>query len=153
MKKWISYLLIFILWSLALAFVLTPSLRHSLRSFFYTPQRKVLSTATADLLNNGTLYKVLKIQEGSRLYIEIYSLSDMGSHSLLERLPLPKNHHDGYFHIQGLATNLALKNIDDDPFMEILVPTYDASQKAHLNIFKYNPQEKKFFPFTPPPSS
>ena len=46
--------------------------------------------------------------------------------------------------IKGQATNLALKDIDGDNSMEIIVPTYDSNLVAHLNVYKYDPFSRRF---------
>ena len=121
---------------------LHPTIRGFIRSYFVKEYREVLSIATG-AIEAGKTFKVIKIKTSKGLFIEVYGDSPNQIRPLLDRIKLPDN-KDGYFMIKGQATNLALKDIDGDNSMEIIVPTYDSNLVAHLNVYKYDPFSRRF---------
>ena len=136
-----KYLLRIILSGLAIAaaiFAFNPDLRKLVQSQFSpSPYRRVLATVSGDLLNSGKDFKVIKIRSHEGLFIEIYEDFKNNTRPIFARIQLP-DRKDGYVHIQGQATNLALDDLDGDGVLEVIAPSFDNSFKAHLNVFKYN---------------
>ncbi len=149
MKYPLKYLLQSLLGAFALVgllFALHPGLREWAQSQFKpAPYRKVLAVASGDLLNLGKTFKVIKVRSHEGLFIEIYEEFRNNTRPLLSRIKLPNN-RDGYFHFQGEATNLALDDLDGDRVLEVMVPSFDNSLRAHLSIFKYNEMAHDYEP-------
>lgn len=120
-----------------------PNLRQEMRKKFYPPSRKILSTATGDLLGDGKKIKVVKVKNGQDLFLEIYGIENDGIYPLMGRIQLPYS-RDGYFQFRGEVTNLALDDVDGNNTLEILAPTFDDNLTAHLNIYTYNQIEQQF---------
>ncbi len=121
--------------------------QNKLRQFVGPKDRVVLSVASADLIGKGTVYRVLKILSPEGISVEVYGPAENSQRSLVDRFLLPDK-RDGYFHIGGQATNLALKDLDSDGHPEIVAPTYDQELKPHLNALKLNPETNKIEPYT-----
>ena len=122
----------------AILCVIHPELNKWTRSFFTpAPYRKVLATASGDLLNVNTDFKVIKVRSHNGLFIEVYKGFRDNTRPRLSRIKLPDK-RDGYFYFQGQATNLAIEDLDGDKKLEIIAPSFDENLRAHLNIFKYN---------------
>lgn len=126
-----------------LAAVLTPSLRHKIQSYFAKNGREVLATAEGDLLNNGTIVKVVKFRTSDGVYVEILKINDHGASDPVDRLLLPDK-HDGLFNFRGHVTRLAIVDIDGDSKNELLAPTFDNQLVPHLNVFRYNAELGRF---------
>lgn len=126
-----------------------PSVRSKIKEAFASTDRDVVAKVTASLSSEGPRVTVLKIRSKNSLSLEIYTLSENGETSLNTKIPLFES-RDGYFLLQGNATNLALTDVDKDGNPEIVAPTYDDQMVPRLNIFKYNPATKTFDRMTAP---
>ena len=122
-----------------------PSLRTQIRSQIIKPERKVLSIANGNLLNNGEFVKVIKYQTLEGIVVEVLSSDESGSRSVIDRIPI-KGEYDGFFDFYGQASQLAIVDVDEDGQLELVAPTFDKQLVAHLNVFKYNPASKQFEP-------
>ena len=128
---------------LALTFVLVPNLRQFARSLVNQNKREIISTLKSDLFKDGRIITIAKVKDNGWLYIEVYEQLVDGMQKSIDKIKLPDN-NDGYFHLRGQATNLAIEDINQDGFKEILAPTYDANHVAHLNVYTYNPDTERF---------
>jgi hypothetical protein len=128
--------------------VLHPLVREGLRAQLLLPRRTILSVASGDIFNNGTMAQVLKIRTEKGLFLEIYGPDlENGDRLLLAQVQLPDS-RDGYFHFRGQAANLALQDVDGDGAVEIMAPTFDENLMAHLNVYRYNASQARIEPMT-----
>lgn len=123
--------------------VVVPSLRNKIKETFLRSERDVIAKVSGSLTPEGPRVTILKIKSKGNLSLEVYSIDNANEMHLLSRLPLFET-RDGYFLVQGNATNLALTDVDKDGNLEIVAPTYDDQMVPRLNIFKYNPNTKSF---------
>lgn len=121
--------------------------QNKLRQLVSPRGRVILSVANADLVGAGNVYRVLKILSPEGISIEVYGAGENNQRALVDSFLLPDK-RDGFFHVGGQATNLALKDLDSDGRPEIVAPTYDQELKPHLNALKLNPETKKIEPYT-----
>ncbi|MCB0420696.1 MAG: hypothetical protein KDD61_06855 [Bdellovibrionales bacterium] len=147
LKILLQVMLFVALLSASIITVFHTDIRLNLKSFFSGPSRTVLSVVIGDVMGNGTAAKVVKVQTKDSLLIEIYDAPENGARKLLHTLKI-QDPHDGYFHLNGSATNLALEDIDNDGVVDIIAPSFDANMVAHLNVYKYDPQLETFVPIT-----
>lgn len=138
----------------ALAMALTtvaviPSLRTKVKEAFSFEDREILAKVSGKIGAPGPRVTVLKIKGHNSLSLEIYDMDGQEGTALLARIPLAES-RDGYFSLQGNATNLALTDVDADGEMEVVAPTYDDQMIPRLNIFKYNRATKSFDKVTAP---
>ncbi len=149
-----------ILAALLAAAVLVPSWREAVQSYVQQPGFEVLATAEGDLLNDGSLCKVIKYKGSEGIYVEVRKLhteipegerasTGEGDSTLVDRVLLPDK-FDGQFNFQGHVTRLAIADIDDDGSLELLAPTFDRDLVPHLNVLRYNATSGRFEFFTPP---
>ena len=118
-----------------------------LRKFFSPQDRIVLSVATGRIFPDSGEGRVVKLMTPDGVVLEIYGPPENNLQPLVDRISL-LDKRDGFFQFRGRATNLALKDMDNDTIFEIITPTYDSSLIPHLNIFRYNKDTLKFEPFT-----
>lgn len=144
----LSFLLIIAVTLIAIAAF--PSLRERVQFAFAPVGNEVLATVQGNLLNDGTIVKVVKYKSTQGVFVEIHKLEDEGQTVLIDRILLPDK-HDGLFTFQGQVTRLAIADVDNDGSQELLAPTFDNQLVPHLNVFRYNPVTKHFELFTPPP--
>lgn len=126
-----------------------PSLRTAVKGALLPETRNVLAKVSGKLNAEGPKLMILKIKSQGTLSLEVFTMEDSGSLSLLAKLPLFAN-KDGYFHLQGSATNLALTDVDKDGTLEIVAPTYDDQMVPRLNVFRFNPETHTFDRATAP---
>ncbi len=126
-----------------------PSLRMKIKDTFSESDREVIAKVSGSLSPDGPRVTILKIKKNKALALEVYSTDENEGLTLLARLPLFET-RDGYFLLQGNATNLALTDVDKDGNPEIVAPTYDEQMVPRLNIFRYNPATKGFDRMTAP---
>jgi hypothetical protein len=119
-----------------------PSLKTKARDFFIKSDRTILAKVDGSLTPEGPRVTVLKIKSQGEISLEVYEQKDDGQH-MMAHLSVDET-RDGYFSLQGNATNLALTDVDGDGVMEIVAPTYDDQMVPRLNIFKYNSETKSF---------
>ncbi|MDG0814811.1 hypothetical protein [Bdellovibrio svalbardensis] len=120
-----------------------PSLRTKVKEAFSVEDREILAKVSGKIGAQGPRVTVLKIKGHNSLSLEVYDLDAQEGTALLAKIPLAES-RDGYFSLQGNATNLALTDVDSDGQMEIVAPTYDDQMVPRLNIFKYNAATKSF---------
>lgn len=140
-------LLFFICLVFILSALFNPQLRLKVRSWFISSDRKILATLKEDIKTNGQLISVVKVKEKDKLYIEFYSIKKKMQDEteevheapfiLLQKIELPGS-IDGYVNFTGQATNLAVANLDEDPYLELIVPYYSSEFSANLEVIKYN---------------
>lgn len=129
--------------------VVVPSLRAKIKEAFTSTDRDVVAKVSGTLSAQGPHVTVLKIKNKNTLSLEIYATDENQALILMAKLPLFET-RDGYFLLQGNATNLALTDMDKDGNPEIVAPTYDEQMVPRLNIFKFNPDTKGFDRMTAP---
>ena len=134
--------------AILLAAVLTPSVRTSVQNYFVPLGREVLATAEGDLLGDGSVTKVIKYKSEVGIFVEIMKVDENGHNTIIDRILLPDK-HDGLFNYQGHVTRLAITDVDGDGTLELLAPSFDNQLVPHLNVFRYNPGNKRFEPFQP----
>lgn len=131
--------------ALSLSIVATnPKWRAEIKKTMTGNQRKILAKAESDLQPGGPAIKVFKIQSGEELSLEIFSNSGPDNQFILKQKIILDEKTDGYFNFQGNATNLALADIDNDSYFEIMAPTFDEQGIARLNTFKYDTNTHSF---------
>lgn len=149
-KRWLLFSVFLLMTATLLAAVLTPSIREKVQNHFAKSGRDVLATAEGDLLNDGTVAKVIKYRDGDGIHVEIIKVDAQNNTQLIDRILL-QDKHDGLFNYQGHVTRLAIADVDNDGKMELLAPTFDQQLVPHLNVFRYNPGIQRFEPFQPNP--
>lgn len=127
----------------ALATALVPDLRSEVRNTLVKDYRAVVSTASADLIGNGTAFTIAKVRTRDSLSLEIYRTLTDGTMALVEKIEMPDK-KDGFFKFNGEATNLAIDDIDGDGRPEILAPSFDSNLVGRLNVYHYDMDSKSF---------
>lgn len=148
MKLLLQLMLFVAVISASLISVFHKDIRKSIKKSFQGETRAVLSVVVGDVLGNGKPTKVVKVKSENGILIEIYDAPINGARKLLHTLTIA-DPHDGYFHLNGTATNLALKDVDNDNVVDIIAPSFDSNMVAHLNVYKYDGQMESFVPLTP----
>lgn len=120
-----------------------PSFRTQIKETLMTMDRDVIAKVSGQLGPDGPKVMVLKIKSKNNLSLEVFATDTPEGMTLLAKIPLYET-RDGYFLLQGNATNLALTDVDKDGTVEIVAPTYDDQMVPRLNIFRYNPATKSF---------
>lgn len=129
-----------------------PQWRKHLQLLVWGESRKILATLVEDLDRTGNPVSIFKVREKGSLFIEVYSTSSpeglantiqSRSFELIQKLELP-GAVDGFVSFMGEATNLAVANLDNDPYLELIIPSYNFEFVASLDIIKYNPGTKKY---------
>lgn len=144
---YIAIVLSLLFFFVSFLFLANDRAQNKLRQLVGPSDRVILSVANADLVGTGNVYRVLKILSPEGISIEVYGAGENNQRALVDRFLLPDK-RDGYFHVGGQATNLALKDLDSDGRPEIVAPTYDRELKPHLNALKLNPETNKIEPYT-----
>ncbi len=124
------------------ALALHPRLNQAVKFTFLSDYRKVLSTVSGNIIDQKNITKVIKLKTNEGLFLEVYH-GDNHLKPLISKIKLEDN-KDAYFIFQGQSTNLALKDLDGDSKLEILVPSFDNNLVAHLNVYKFNEISKTF---------
>ena len=143
---WWTWLSLLSCLSVAGAFVLfTPARAWVLSKV--TSQEEVLSVVHGDLMNDGSLVKVIKFKTAEGIVLEFYTdVRSNGARNLISRVEIPRA-QDGFFDHRGQAVQLAVVDLDGDGTMELLSPTFDGQLLAWLNPYRYSKEEKAFIPF------
>lgn len=124
--------------------VLHPETRIFVRTLLSNAdQRKVISTAQANLAGDARVFTVAKVKTGNALSLEIFENYGNGQQKLVEKIQLA-DARDGYFDFNGHASNLALSDINEDGRPEILAPTFDNNLVGHLNIYGFDSESNAF---------
>ncbi len=140
LKKFSISLLVFCIGLTAA--VAIPQFRDAIRKKFLTEQRKVLAKASSNINADEQEYLILKVKHKNMIQLEVFLKSE-SSLKLLQKFTL-QGTFDGFFTFAGEATNLVITNLDYDPQLEILAPTFDDDFVAHLQIFKFNIASQQF---------
>lgn len=146
--RWLILSFLILLAAALLAAALTPSFREKIQSRLSGSGREILATAEGDLLNDGSSVKVIKFRSPEGIFVEVIRVNSTSS-EMIDKISLPDK-LDGLFNFQGHVTRLAIADIDQDGTLELLAPTFDPQLVPHLNVFRYNPQNRRFEPFQPP---
>ena len=148
MKK-VSWSLVFssIVFFASILLMALPTVRESFSQFFFSRERKVLSVVEADIFRLGSVYRVLKISDADGIAVEIHGPPNENESTLWGRINLP-DRKNGYTHVFGQATSLALRDLDGDGMAEILAPTYDQNMNPHLNAIKIDRENKRLEGYT-----
>ncbi|HRK06232.1 MAG TPA: hypothetical protein PLZ57_00565 [Pseudobdellovibrionaceae bacterium] len=121
---------------IAMITVLQPELRQSARGYLVQDYRKIVSTAQADLLGDGSQFTVAKVKTRDNIYLEIFQTLASGAPRLVERIEIP-DARDAYFNFNGQASNLAIQDLNGDGRPEILSPSFDRNLVGRLDAFEY----------------
>lgn len=140
---------------LGMVFILfSYDLRKKMSPSWFRTQRNILSTLRENLMADGRNILVFKVKEKGSLFLEFYSvkteIADETSEPveaqppmLIQKIELSGS-LDGYVNFMGQATNLAVANLDEDPYLEVIVPFYTQEFSPNLEIIKYKPESQKF---------
>ena len=145
-KKYQVFLWLFLAYILSLSIVFNKNLRESWRSQFLPAKRHVLAVASASMFANKNFHRVTKIMTPTGIAVEVYGPIEQGVQPLIDVILIPDK-KDAYFDLHGRATNLALKDMNADGQPEIIAPSYDEDGVAHLNVYSYSENAKKFIPY------
>ncbi len=119
-----------------IAIAVIPSLRGKIKEAFIYSGRDVITKVSGKLTESGPQVTILKVKNNNVLNIEVFSSDEQGNLNLIARLPLFES-RDGFFLLEGNATNLSLTDVNKDGSLEIIAPTYDDQMVPRLNIFRY----------------
>ena len=140
----VSCSLIFLLLSLSVFF--NKNYQSKLTNFLYPSQRQVLSTLKTNLNFQNKSFKIVKIQKGKDLWIEIYDLKQnedlMTSFKLASRL-------DGQMYVNQKTSNLFATDLDEDGVLEVVSPAFSIELQPHVHAFKYNLNDHSFSQMSP----
>lgn len=131
MKLGIGLFLLSVIISIVL---LNPAIKSRTMSLLLSTQKKILSQM--EMTENGTTYKVVKVQNVRGLAIEVYKLTDDGP-MLLDFQQLTDK-KDAFYKFDDQKHNLFLKDVTDDGVADIILPSIDKNMKARLNIFSFD---------------
>lgn len=113
-----------------------------INSFTKAEGREVLSTIETLKLNPDLKMTLVKVKENKNLFLEVFVHMNHGL-ELIETLNLD-GEFDAYLILKDRTSNLIIKNIDREPDLEIVAPTYDRQMKPVLNVFKYDLNLEEF---------
>ncbi len=131
------------LFFLALLLAFNSNIKKQVYSYFNHKPRKILTTLTANLINNGEEYKILKVEDGPQLFIEVYLYNSKARRLMKIDKKQLKHRRDGFYKFEKEATNLFTADLNNDGILEIIAPTYTQELKPFLNILFLNPETKK----------
>lgn len=137
-------LLNFSLFIVALVFsgiVISPQARLFLARPIQSQERIVLATIFYSAENDH--YKVVKLQVGSSVVIEIFKILASSNYSLMSFFEIPDS-RDVFYDLNSTPTNLFTTHLDSEGAQEIVVPTMDKNFVSRLNIIKFNSSTKTF---------
>ncbi len=139
MKSKIFIILSAILLCLSGVIAFSPKVQKKISDRFTETDRKVLTVLSANLINNGNDFKILKVRENNQLKIEVFTFDNKKKkHSLVDQVVL-KYKQDGFYKFGTEATNLFTHDLNNDGILEIIAPTFSPKLKPHLNIVSLNP--------------
>lgn len=123
--------------SLAFSFFLVnPNTKELTQGLLLNSERKILSQLTLEDENHS--YKILKVKELKGLSVEVYRYnSEDGSFNLVDSDTLTDT-KDAFYVFNNQKLNLFLKDINDDQFPEIVLPTFDKNMTARLTIYSFD---------------
>lgn len=123
---------------ITLGIALVPSYREQAQNILWTRERLILAKSQAQINPNGIFVTVIKIKTKLGLFIEVYKNKNINeSMEFWMQLPL-EGTQDSFFNFHSQASNLVLTDVDNDGFLDIMVPTYDEQQQARMNVFRFD---------------
>jgi hypothetical protein len=129
-------------WLIALLVALHPGLRSSARALLIKDERRVVSTATGDLVGDGSLFTVVKVKTQTGLFLEVYNSLADGGLVFLERVKL-NDRQDAFFNFSGQLANLAITDIDGDGRSEVLAPGFDDNLVGRLHVYRFDSSSQR----------
>lgn len=132
---------LFLFLGLLLSFFIVSSLKKGVPFIGTTGTRSVLATLHFD--SNDSHFKVIKLQSGRHIHVEIYALSNEDN-KLFAQFDFI-NKKDLLYDFKNSVTNLFVADIDNDKNQEILVPMLDNNLNSEVSIIHYSPSEKRFY--------
>ena len=91
---------------------------------------------------------ILKIQDSSGIIIEVYDVNrETRAQTFKQKFELAQD-ADAYVTLDKTSTNLALSDVDQDGYMDIMTPSVDRNGTLRLNTFRYNLDLKMFEPYS-----
>jgi hypothetical protein len=142
----ISGVILLFLFAVVTGLFFSATWRTPLRKLWAGPEREILSVANGKIFPDGE-GRVLKIKTPTQIILEVYGPLKADTPPLMEQIVLPDK-RDAQFQFRARATNLALKDLDNDNVFEIIAPSYDSALVPHLNIFRFNRDSGHFEPYT-----
>jgi len=140
MKSKLFLILTVLLLCLSTLIAFSPKVQKKISDKLNHSDRKVLTVLSANLINNGNDFKILKVQENNEIKVEVFSFNNkQKKHSLVDQIIL-KYKQDGFYKFGKEATNLFTHDLNNDGILEIIAPTFSPKLKPHLNIVTLNPQ-------------
>lgn len=104
--------------------------------------RTIFAKLDSEKLNEQVKYTFIKVKQDQKLYLEIYVHMNHGL-EIIEKLIL-EGEHDAHIILKDRTSNLLISNVDRDPDLEIIAPTYDKRMRPILNVFKYDKEMEEF---------
>ncbi|MCB0369985.1 MAG: hypothetical protein KDD45_11295 [Bdellovibrionales bacterium] len=126
--------------------VSVPHLKSSVKDFFLNEKRIILAKVQGQVSEDGDRFVILKIRQKDEIFLEIYKEQPKTEQlDFIQKIIIPEK-NEGSFTFRGEITNLAFADIDNDSYMEILVPVFNADMTPRLHTFKYNLATDRFEP-------
>ncbi|MBX9768232.1 MAG: hypothetical protein K2X47_13240 [Bdellovibrionales bacterium] len=128
--------------ALSQSLVLHEPTRMKLKKFLVPDFRTVISKLEGRISGKDGISTILKIKTQEGLIVEIYDRGENDHPVLVDRIVL-KERRDASFILRGEAVSMALEDVDQDNTPEIIVPTFDRDLVAHLQVLKFNQNERR----------
>ena len=135
------YLSSFALLLISLFLFFNPNVQNYSEEKSRSKDREILSKIETSKLNDQIKFTLIKVKHNQKLFLEIYGHMNHGL-ELIETLNLDGS-FDAFLMLKDRTSNLIISNIDGDPGLEIIAPTYDKRMKPILNVYKYDSQMEK----------
>jgi hypothetical protein len=150
--KFQSIIIVLFLISMGLVVVVSvPNLKRSAKEFFLDEKRIILGKVQGEVTSAGEKFVILKIKQKDEIFVEVYKEEDKSEHlNFVQKITIPEK-NEGSFTFRGEITNLAFADIDEDSFMEILVPAFSTDMTPRLHTFKFNSTNSTFEPMQAAP--
>lgn len=134
---------------LALGLVLTPFVREKLKSNSGKEQRaQVKGDLTGAIHPKGPWIDVVKFVQNKQIKLKLkITHFDLTQEDFLDIEPQEFDLGrvlDAHALVKESLVNLALVNIDDDLWQELIVPFYTQELIPRLYVYKYDPQIRQF---------
>lgn len=136
---------------------LIPQIRTRLTGLIHFQRRVVLAKITGFFSSAQTQFLILKVKDNSGLQIEVYEIDPAATtttstmQKFIQKFDLADD-ADSYVTLDKNSTNLALQDIDQDGYLDIVAPSVDRNGNLRLNTFRYNPDLKMFEPYFAKPN-
>lgn len=141
-NKKLYYIISGLLLCISIFMFFSPSINDYFKGFSQSKKRLVLSKIETNSLNNQIKLTLIKVKQDQKLALEIYAHMNHGL-ELIETLSLDGT-FDAYLSLNDRTSNLLISNIDGDPGLEVIIPTYDSSMRPILNVYKYDSNLEEF---------